>query len=288
MMINNFFDINDLSKSLLEDIIFDKVQDSNLNNKNIGCLYEKPSTRTRLSFTTGINQLGGKSIDIRFDELNFSRQESFEDTFKALGCYLDGLIYRTASHDRLISGSKYMNKPVINALSEKSHPCQILADLITLYEKFNSLELEISWFGDINNVLFSLVEATNVLGTIKLNIFSHSSLIKNIKWKLGDNIFLFDTINQEIISNSNCIMTDVFLSMNDEADEMKIDLLKNFQVNNDIMKLTKDNCVFMHCLPAKVGVEVTKDVLESSKSIVWRQAYNRLPAQIRLMKCINW
>ena len=288
MMINNFFDINDLSKSLLEDIIFDKVQDSNLNNKNIGCLYEKPSTRTRLSFTTGINQLGGKSIDIRFDELNFSRQESFEDTFKALGCYLDGLIYRTASHDRLISGSKYMNKPVINALSEKSHPCQILADLITLYEKFNSLELEISWFGDINNVLFSLVEATNILGTIKLNIFSHPSLIKNINWKLGNNIFLFDSINQEKISNSNCIMTDVFLSMNDADDEMKIDLLKNFQVNNDIMKLTKDNCVFMHCLPAKVGIEVTEDVIESRKSIVWKQAYNRLPAQIRLMKCINW
>ena len=287
-MINNFFDITDLSKSLLEDIVFDNVQGSKLNNKNIGCLYEKPSTRTRLSFATGINQLGGKAIDIRLEELNFSREESFEDTFRALGCYLDGLIYRTASHNRLISGSKYMNKPVINALSEKSHPCQILADLITLYEKFNSLELEISWFGDINNVLFSLVEATNVLGTIKLNIFSHSSLIKNIKWKLGDNIFLFDTINQEIISNSNCIMTDVFLSMNDEADEMKIDLLKNFQVNNDIMKLTKDNCVFMHCLPAKVGVEVTKNVLESSKSIVWRQAYNRLPAQIRLMKCINW
>ena len=287
-MINNFFDITDLSKSLLEDIVFDNVQGSKLNNKNIGCLYEKPSTRTRLSFATGINQLGGKAIDIRLEELNFSREESFEDTFRAFGCYLDGLIYRTASHNRLISGSKYMNKPVINALSEKSHPCQILADLITLYEKFNSLELEISWFGDINNVLFSLVEATNVLGTIKLNIFSHSSLIKNIKWKLGDNIFLFDTINQEIISNSNCIMTDVFLSMNDEADEMKIDLLKNFQVNNDIMKLTKDNCVFMHCLPAKVGVEVTKDVLESSKSIVWRQAYNRLPAQIRLMKCINW
>ena len=168
-MINNFFDINDLSKSLIEDIVFDNVQGSKLNNKNIGCLYEKPSTRTRLSFTTGINQLGGKAIDIRFEELNFSREESFEDTFKALGCYLDGLIYRTASHNRLISGSKYMNKPVINALSEKSHPCQILADLITLYEKFNSLELEISWFGDINNVLFSLVEATNILGTIKLN-----------------------------------------------------------------------------------------------------------------------
>ena len=156
------------------------------------------------------------------------------------------------------------------------------------YEKFNSLELEISWFGDLNNVLFSLVEAVNLLNTIKLNIFSHSSLIENIDWKLGSNIFLFDSINQDIIARSNCIMTDVFLSMNDKDDKKKINILRSFQVNNDIMKFTKDNCVFMHCLPAKVGVEVTKDVLESQKSIVWRQAYNRLPAQMRLMKCINW
>ena len=287
-MINNFFDITDLSKSLLEDIVFDRVQNSRLENKNIGCLYEKPSTRTRISFTTGINQLGGRAIDFRFEELNFSRQESFEDTFKALGCYLDGLIYRTTCHSKLISASKFMNKPIINALSEKSHPCQILADLITLYEKFNSLELEISWFGDLNNVLFSLVEAVNLLNTIKLNIFSHSSLIENIDWKLGSNIFLFDSINQDIIARSNCIMTDVFLSMNDKDDKKKINILRSFQVNNDIMKFTKDNCVFMHCLPAKVGVEVTKDVLESQKSIGWRQAYNRLPAQMRLMKCINW
>ncbi len=287
-MIGNFFNINDLSKSLLEEIIFDKVQDSSLENRNIGCLYEKPSTRTRLSFTTGINHLGGNAIDIRFEELNFSRKESFEDTFRALGCYLDGLVYRTTSHDKLVSASKFMDKPIINALSEKSHPCQTLADLITLYEKFESLELEISWFGDLNNVLFSLVEAVNILGEIKLNIFSHSSLIKNINWQFGKNISFYDSINQEIISKSNCIMTDVFLSMNDEEDNEKISLLKKFQVNDDIMKLTKDNCVFMHCLPAKVGVEVTKNVLESQKSIVWRQAYNRLPAQMRLMKCINW
>lgn len=287
-MINNFFNISDLPRQLLMDIIYNNVQDIQLKNKNIGCLYEKPSTRTRLSFAAGINHLGGRPIDIRLEDLNFSRQESFEDTFKAFGCYLDGLIYRTSSHDKLISASKFMDKPIINALSEKSHPCQILADLITLYEKFESLELEISWFGDLNNVLFSLVEAVNILGEIKLNIFSHSSLIKNINWQFGKNISFYDSINQEIISKSNCIMTDVFLSMNDEEDNEKISLLKNFQVNDDIMKLTKDNCVFMHCLPAKVGVEVTKNVLESQKSIVWRQAYNRLPAQMRLMKCINW
>ncbi len=287
-MINNFFNISDLPRPLLTDIIYNNVQDIMLNNKNIGCLYEKPSTRTRLSFAAGINHLGGRSIDIRLEDLNFSRQESFEDTFKAFGCYLDGLVYRTTSHDKLISASKFMDKPIINALSEKSHPCQILADLITLYEKFESLELEISWFGDLNNVLFSLVEAVNILGEIKLNIFSHSSLFKNINWQFGKNISFYDSINQEIISKSNCIMTDVFLSMNDEEDNEKISLLKKFQVNDDIMKLTKDNCVFMHCLPAKVGVEVTKNVLESQKSIVWRQAYNRLPAQMRLMKCINW
>ena len=287
-MINNFFNISDLPRPLLIDIIYNNVQDILLKNKNIGCLYEKPSTRTRLSFATGINHLGGNAIDIRFEELNFSRQESFEDTFRALGCYLDGLVYRTTSHYKLESASKFMDKPIINALSEKSHPCQILADLITLYENFESLELEISWFGDLNNVLFSLVEAVNILGEIKLNIFSHSSLIKNINWQFGKNISFYDSINQEIISKSNCIMTDVFLSMNDEEDNEKISLLKKFQVNEDIMKLTKDNCVFMHCLPAKVGVEVTKNVLESQKSIVWRQAYNRLPAQMRLMKCINW
>lgn len=287
-MIDNFFNISDLSKSILEDIVLDRVNEITLENKNIGCLYEKPSTRTRLSFAVAINKLKGKTIDLRFEELNFSRDESFEDTFRAIGCYLDGLVYRTSSHNKLLSASKFMDKPIINALSEKSHPCQILADLITLYEKFESLELEISWFGDLNNVLFSLVEAVNLLEEIKLNIFSHSSLIKNINWQFGKNISFYDSINQEIISKSNCIMTDVFLSMNDEEDNEKISLLKNFQVNDDIMKLTKDNCVFMHCLPAKVGVEVTKNVLESQKSIVWRQAYNRLPAQMRLMKCINW
>ena len=287
-MIDNFFDISDLNKSQLEDLVFDKVQDTTLENKNIGCLYEKPSTRTRLSFTSGINKLKGKVVDIRFEELNFTREESLEDTFRALGCYLDGLVYRTSSHDKLISASKYMHKPIINALSDKSHPCQTLADLITLHETFKSLELEISWFGDINNVLFSLVEAINLLDSIKLNIFSHSNLIKNINWQLGDNIFLFDDINPEVIAKSDCIMTDVFLSMNDENDINKIDLLKKFQVNYDIMKLTRDSSVFMHCLPAKVGNEVTKDVIESRKSIVWKQAYNRMPAQIRLMKCINW
>lgn len=287
-MLNYFNDISDLSKKQLENIILDNSININLKNKNIGCLYEKPSTRTRVSFAVGINSLEAKSIDLKFEDLNFSRQESLVDTFKALGCYLDGLIYRTSDHKRLILAHKHMNKPVINALSDKSHPCQILADLITLYENFNRLDLEISWLGDINNVLYSLVEACNLIGSIKLNIFSHSSLIKNINWPIKENIFLYDKIENDIISKSNCIMTDVFVSMNDETHEDKISNLQKFQVNNNIMKMTNESCVFMHCLPAKVGNEVTKDVIEGPKSIVWQQAFNRLPAQMRLMKCINW
>ena len=286
-MLRNFFDISNLSDTQLVNIILNHLSDTNLKNKNIGCLYEKPSTRTRLSFAVGVNQLQGKTIDIRLDELNFSREESLVDTFKAMGCYLDGLIYRTISHKRLSLASEYMNKPIINALSEKSHPCQILADLITLFERFKSLELEISWFGDINNVLFSLIEATNLLGSIKLNIFSHTSLIENMNWEMNKNIFLYDQIKNEVISKSNCIMTDVFVSMNDD-DEKKIDLLKDFQVNDKIMQNTSNDCVFMHCLPAKIGMEVSEDVIKSNKSIVWHQAYNRLIAQKRLMKCINW
>ena len=287
-MLLNFFDISNLSETQLVNIILNQLPDKNLKNKNIGCLYEQPSTRTRISFAVGINQLQGNFIDLKLDDLNFIRKESFEDTFRAMGCYLDGLIFRTTSHEKLIFGSQCMKKPIINALSEKSHPCQILADLITLHDHFNSLDLEISWFGDTNNVLFSLVEAVNMLSSIKLHIFSHTSLIENLDWNLGSNIFFYDKLDKQIIAKSKCIMTDVFISMNDEENEIKKNILSNFQVNSELMALTSSDCIFMHCLPAKIGLEVTKDVINSPKSIVWKQAGNRLPAQVRLMKCINW
>lgn len=287
-MLNRFFDISDLDRVQLENIILDNVPDISLKNKNIGCLYEKPSTRTRISFSSGINNLYGNVIELELKDLNFSREESLEDTFKAFACYLDGLVFRTTSHKKLLLAHDLMQKPVINALSDKSHPCQIISDLTTLNEVFNTLELEISWFGDTNNVLFSLVEAANILDQIKLNIFSHKNMLNKINWKLNDRINLYDKIDKSVLKTSNCIMTDVFVSMNDNQQEDKGKLLSNFQINKNIMELTDDNCVFMHCLPAKIGQEVTKEVIEGPKSIVWKQATNRLPAQMRLMKCLNW
>ena len=288
--------ISDLNQNDFENILqfaddLNTQNEKTLTNKNIGLIFEKNSTRTRLSFQVGINQLDGKYIDVRLEELNLNRFESYEDTFEIMSCYLDFLIFRTTDHKKLELACKFFKKPVINALSEISHPCQAISDIYTLKENFGTINnLNIVWMGDLNNVLFSLAEVVNFAKNTKIDVFTHQDIFNRKKhtFKIIDNINFHFDLDKEIISKSNCIMTDVFTSMNDKDDERKIDLLKKFQVNYDIMKLTKDNCVFMHCLPAKVGTEVTKEVLESRKSIVWKQAYNRLPAQMRLMKCINW
>ena len=284
----SFLNISDLDKEQILKIVQNNIPNRELKGKNIGCLFEKPSTRTKLSFFSAISNLGSSMIDLKLNELNFSRQESLEDTFRAFGCYLDGLVYRTEFHKRLELAAEITNKPVINALSEKSHPCQILADLITLFENFKTLDLEITWFGDLNNVLYSLVDAVNIIDSLKLNIFSHKKIIDSCDFKFGNRIFLYDKINYSILKNSHCIMTDVFVSINDKENDIKINQLLPFQVNSEVMKQTNECCVFMHCLPAKIGFEVSKDVIESNKSIVWKQAYNRLPAQERLLQCINW
>ena len=177
-MINNFFDISDLSYDQIISIIDSKENHSSISGKSIGLIFEKYSTRTRLSFLVGISQLDAKPIDIKFEELNISREESFEDTFRAMSCYLDGIIYRTYDHNRLLNAKTFFNKPIINALSNKSHPCQIISDLFTLKEKFGNLKIKILWMGDMNNVCFSLVQAANIMPEIQLIICSPKEIIK--------------------------------------------------------------------------------------------------------------
>ena len=285
-MNKNFFNISDLSKEKILSILRTNEEIKCLKNKNIGLLFEKYSTRTRLSFTVGISSLGGNTVDIKFEELNISRDESFEDTFRALNCYLDGLVYRTNSHQKLIQASSYFEKPIINALSDTSHPCQILSDLYTLEEHFGSLNVHILWMGDMNNVCFSLCEALNLIENLKLTICTPQSLSKNKKWQFNSNISVVSHIDHIDIQSVNCVMTDVFVSMNDEDSDEKVSLLKPYKVTSELMSKTSQNSIFMHCLPAKVELEVSKEVFQSPKSIVWRQAYNRMIVQKKLLQFI--
>ena len=278
----DFFDIITLAKDI------DPENDISLKNKNIGLIFEKNSTRTRLSFQVGIRQMNGNYLDIKLEELNLQRVESFEDTFEIFSCYLDALVYRTNDHNKLELALKYFKKPIINALSDLSHPCQAISDIFTLQEHFQREDnFNIVWLGDLNNVLFSLMQTIGFLEKTNLYIFTDEKIYENNKKSLptNANIFYEFEINDKVLKSADCIMTDVYNSMNDEEDKESI--LNKFQVNQYLLDKTTDKAVFMHCLPAKIGSEVTLDVLKGSKSITLNQAKNRLVAQRGIMKWLG-
>lgn len=278
----DFFDIITLAKDI------DPENDISLKNKNIGLIFEKNSTRTRLSFQVGIRQMNGNYLDIKLEELNLQRVESFEDTFEIFSCYLDALVYRTNDHNKLELALKYFKKPIINALSDLSHPCQAISDIFTLQEHFQREDnFSIVWLGDLNNVLFSLMQTIGFLEKTNLYIFTDEKIYENNKKSLptNANIFYEFEINDKVLKSADCIMTDVYNSMNDEEDKESI--LNKFQVNQYLLDKTTDKAVFMHCLPAKIGSEVTLDVLKGSKSITLNQAKNRLVAQRGIMKWLE-
>ena len=296
-MINSksLLNISDLNKSDIDNIFqysnaLNTFNDNNLlKDKSIGLIFEKYSTRTRLSFQVGISQLGGNAIDVKFEDLNLQRVESFEDTFRIMSLYLDAIVFRTTDHDKLIKASNYFKKPIINGLSDLSHPCQVISDFYTLNQHFKSLDgLSISWFGDMNNVLFSYFEILQLYPSINLNVFTAKSIFNQTidKFPKLNNINFYFDIDESVVKNSDCIMTDVFTSMNDQ-NSYKEDDLKKFQVNLNIMNMTKDHCIFMHCLPANIGSEVTNEVLNSPKAITLTQAKNRMIAQKGILKWLN-
>ena len=289
----SLLNISDLNQNDFDNILqfaddLNNKTEQILTNKNIGLIFEKNSTRTRLSFQVGINQLDGNYIDVRFEELNLNRFESYEDTFEVMSCYLDYLVFRTTDHKKLDLAHKFFKKPIINALSDLSHPCQAISDLYTLKENFGSINnLNIVWMGDLNNVLFSMLEAISFTKNTKVDVFTDEVIYSHNKdsFNLNKNINFHFNINEEIIAKANCIMTDVFTSMNDKED--KENLLSKFQVNENIMSLTDKKSVFMHCLPAKIGSEVSEGVIKGEKSIVLEQARNRLVAQKGILKWLS-
>jgi ornithine carbamoyltransferase len=242
-------------------------------------IFEKPSTRTRVSFEVAIYQLGGYPVYLSPTELQLSRGETIKDTAQVLSRYLDAVVIRTFSHNTIEEFAKWSTVPVINALTDEHHPCQALADIMTIIEKKGKLQgIKLTFVGDGNNVANSLIEAS-ALVEIKINIATPEGcepLMEIIeKAKAFTEVKIFHD-PQEAVKDADVIYTDVWLSMGEEENIKKKEKFKNFQLNTELLKKAKSDAIVMHCLPAHRGEEITDEVLDSPQSVVLDQAENRL------------
>ena len=257
-----------------------------LKNKTIAMIFEKPSTRTRISFDAGIYQLGGHAIYLSSNELQLSRGESLQDTAKTMSRYVDLIMARVYDHKTLETLSKNSSIPVINGLSDSFHPCQILADLMTIKEKKKKLKgLKIAWVGDGNNVCNSLIYGCSK-SKIKITVATPNGFEPDMSVVRKSKKYTDVTITNEptlAVKDADIVMTDTFVSIHTKNPEQSRKFLPKFQVNSSLMKNAKKNALFMHCLPAKRTHEVSEDVIDGPQSIVWDQAENRLHVQKALM-----
>ncbi|MDI1472326.1 MAG: ornithine carbamoyltransferase [Thermodesulfovibrio sp.] len=252
---------------------------NSLPGKSIGMIFEKPSTRTRVSFEVAIYQLGGYPVYLSPRELQLSRGETIKDTAQVLSRYLDAVVIRTFSHKTIEEFAKWSTIPVINALTDEHHPCQALADMMTIIEKKRKLQgIKLTFVGDGNNVANSLIEAS-ALVEIKINIATPEGcepLMEIIeKAKTFTEVEIFHD-PQEAVKDADVIYTDVWLSMGEEENIKKKEKFKGFQLNTELLKKAKSDAIVMHCLPAHRGEEITDEVLDSPQSVVLDQAENRL------------
>ena len=293
-MIRHFVDINNFSKKTLDKILDNalRIKKNNtrykniLQNKTLALLFNKKSLRTRMSFNVGMQKLGGNVIQLISDEIGFGERESEEDILKTISQYVDCLMIRNNDHKKINYYASLNILPIINGLSNMSHPCQILSDIFTLKEKFEKIsKIKICWIGDYNNVLRSLIHAQN-LYLFKLNIVLPKKILNKVKTNKKINKKIFFTDNIKIgVTKSDCIMTDVWLSMGEKNKSKKIHF-KKYQINKKIIELANKGAVFMHCLPAHRGEEVTNEVIDSKQSIIWQQAQNRMYVQQAILSYI--
>jgi ornithine carbamoyltransferase len=254
-----------------------------LAGKILAMIFEQPSTRTRVSFDVAMRQLGGETLLLPAGDLQLGRGETVADTARVLSRYVDAVMVRSKSHEKLRELADHATVPVINALTDKSHPCQIMADIMTLEEHCGPLsEQRVAWVGDGNNVAASWVHAVGRLGG-ELVIACPETLSPNPKlvdWAKVQNANVTIThAPEEAVKGASCIVTDVWVSMHDTDAASRHNLLKPYQVNSRLMKLAEPGAVFMHCLPAHRGEEVTADVIDGPQSVVFDEAENRLHAQ---------
>lgn len=257
--------------------------DAPLAGQTLAMVFEKNSTRTRTSFEMAMKQLGGDSIFMASGQMQLGRGETIADTARVLSRYVDAIMIRTDDHDKVSELAHYASVPVINGLTDLSHPCQIVADLLTVMEHGKALPgLELAWLGDGNNVLNSVVEAA---GLFKFNLRiavpegyeSDGSFIEIAK-AAGANITLTRDA-REAVAGADVVVTDTWVSMGQEHAHNKMAAMMPYQVNERLMAMAKSDAVFLHCLPAHRGEEVTDAVIDGPQSLIWDEAENRLHAQ---------
>jgi len=261
-----------------------------LSGMSIGSIYEKPSTRTRVSFEVGIDKLGGNSLTLLKGDIQLGKSETVGDTAQVLSRYLDGITYRCFSHDDVVELSEKSSVPVINALSDKHHPCQAAADLMTIIEQKGLDDIKIAWVGDGNNVLHDLMLAAAIFGfdvswAVPKGYEPDDDVVSRAK-KIAESSGskLIETNDPiEAVKDADVVYTDVFVSMGEEHLEGKMKDFSGFQINEELVSNAKDDYIFMHCLPAHRGDEVTDSVIDSKNSVVFDQAENRMWAQMSIL-----
>ncbi len=254
-----------------------------LAGKVLAMIFERPSTRTRVSFDVGMRELGGETIMLTGTEMQLGRGETISDTAKVLSRYVDAIMIRMLDHNAVRELADAATVPVINGLTKLSHPCQIMADIMTFEEKKGSIRGKtIAWTGDANNVLSSWIQAAPRFG-FKLNIATPEELAPRreviaLAQREGAEVS-WTSDPYQAVDRADCIVTDCWVSMGDEDAGRRHNLLKAYQVNKQLMSAANSDAIFMHCLPAHRGEEVTDEVMDGPQSVVFDEAENRLHAQ---------
>ncbi len=292
--LEEIYQIFDLSAVLKQKRLIGE-QHRILEGKKLGMIFSKPSTRTRVSFEVGIYELGGYGMFFNQNDLQLKKSESISDTAKVLSRYLDGIMIRTFDHKDVVDLAKYGSIPVINGLTDLHHPCQVLTDLFTILEKKRTLRgLKLAYIGDGNNMAHSLLHGCSKVG-MDISIASPSGYNPldfvvneskaNAKY-MGSKIEIFDK-PIDAVKNADIIYTDVWASMGQEKEaEDRKKKFAGFQVNAEIVKHAKEDYLFMHCLPAHRGEEVTDEICDSSNSVIFDEAENRLHVQKAIMSLL--
>jgi ornithine carbamoyltransferase len=296
MKLRHFITLNDLSADELRSVIFraielKKMRAQNtihepLKNKVLAMIFEKSSTRTRISFEAGMAQFGGSALFLSPRDTQLGRGEPIEDSARVISRMVDGVMLRTNKHDTVVNFAKYSSVPIINGLTDRFHPCQLLADLQTWFEKRGDIKgRHVCWIGDGNNMCQSYMNAAKLLD-FKLSIACPAGYEpeKELLDATADHVQLFHDPTLAAV-DADLIVTDVWASMGQEQEQKdRKKAFAGFCVNSTIMALAKPNALFMHCLPAHRDEEVSGDVLDGQQSVVWDEAENRLHAQKALLE----